>query len=1258
MAIDIEEESESQTFTRVAGYIEQLEVENFKSYRDRQIIGPFKKFQSIIGPNGAGKSNLMDAISFVLGVKTSQLRGSTLADLIYRPDGQQLDPNASCSIKLIWFNEETREDTVFQRRIVQKQGKATSEYLIDAETVKKEEYVDALKNIGVLVKARNFLVFQGEVEAIASQTPKELTAMIETIAGSDELKASYDSYLNDKNQAEETTVYNFQRKKGISAEKKQYKEQKKEAEKYNTLVENRTKLERDQIMWQLYHIEKDLEDIILERRGKVKELEKLREESKKLEDELKGKKKEQGEVQKRYLDIQRKVRTAVTDAEKNKPETEKLEQEIKRTNERLSQSKKSLAQINEEDKRQKKTVKDLKKQLDDVEAAQKRFEDQIEEDITQVTFTDEQIATYNEKKQEVYRDTAADQQNLARLKRNQKSDTESLESLTQKLEEYKGKMKQIQVILEQLNSRQTKMQEFIDTHTQKSDELKEKMESQKKQNQSNDSRQKELSAQLETIQEKLREAKGAVRQSEREVRFRETLDALKRLYPGVYGSITDIAKPTNNKYDLAVTVAIGNMHMDAIVVDNKKTATECIQVKRHFTTERLTLNKYLREQRAMVCTFIPIDDIQVKSVEDRLRKLGHNIKPVLDVINFDPMFEKAMLYVVGSTLVCDTLDQARRLAFDDPRDRKKVVTLGGVLIAKSGLMTSNGKQTRSNVWNDRRIDDLKKQRDNLLRELGEIGRGLRSADLEQQYNSQISAIDNRVKYATIDLGVTKEKINENETMQQNITEEITKTEKAIKELQKKTKATEEEIDTVSETIHTTEDAIFSTFCESVGVDDIRVYEETSLKAAQERATRRVEFSGQISRLRDQLTFEEKRDLKSVKERVQATIQEDEESLEQLQARIDAASTDNNDKKEKVKQLQDQQEEIRREFEEGNSAIKTVRMQLNTVNNETAKLERNVSAFDSALDQDRAKRNNILNKVRMEEITLDTKGKKRKAETEADAEEEESSSSEGEGGEAERTSTNAQYTADEEFISKLAFSSKKFHRIKGKRQYEDYNEKTFVLPIQNVTAEIEKLTPNMKALNKFDEVKEKLSEAEREFEEVRSTHKEAQDAFNAIKQKRYTLFMSAFDKISKSIDSIYKKITQNNSSRAYLTLENLQEPYLEGIKFNAIPPSKRFRDMEQLSGGEKTVAALALLFAIHSFRPSPFFILDEVDAALDAGNVANVANYIQERSEDLQCIVISLKDTFYSKARALVGIYKDQKTASSSTLTLDLENYRD
>ena len=126
--------------------------------------------------------------------------------------------------------------------------------------------------------------------------------------------------------------------------------------------------------------------------------------------------------------------------------------------------------------------------------------------------------------------------------------------------------------------------------------------------------------------------------------------------------------------------------------------------------------------------------------------------------------------------------------------------------------------------------------------------------------------------------------------------------------------------------------------------------------------------------------------------------------------------------------------------------------------------------------------------------------------------------------------------------------------------------------------------------------------------------------------------------------------------AYLSTDNAEEPYLHPVKYNAMPPNKRFRDMDQLSGGEKTVASLALLFAVHSVQPSPFFVLDEVDAALDNANVVRVADYIQKHKSSFQSVVISLKDTFYHRADAIIGIYRDTEHNCSRVLSLSLSDF--
>lgn len=180
------------------------------------------------------------------------------------------------------------------------------------------------------------------------------------------------------------------------------------------------------------------------------------------------------------------------------------------------------------------------------------------------------------------------------------------------------------------------------------------------------------------------------------------------------------------------------------------------------------------------------------------------------------------------------------------------------------------------------------------------------------------------------------------------------------------------------------------------------------------------------------------------------------------------------------------------------------------------------------------------------------------------------------------------------------------------------------------------TPNMKAMQKLESVSEKIAATNEEFENARKKAKKAKSAFDKVKNQRFSRFKKCSERISDAIDGIYKSLARNEAAQAYLGPDNPEEPYLEGMNYNCVAPGKRFQPMSNLSGGEKTIAALALLFAIHSYQPAPFFVLDEIDAALDNTNIGKVASYIVEKT-NLQTIVISLKEEFYGHADSLVGI---------------------
>jgi len=199
---------------------------------------------------------------------------------------------------------------------------------------------------------------------------------------------------------------------------------------------------------------------------------------------------------------------------------------------------------------------------------------------------------------------------------------------------------------------------------------------------------------------------------------------------------------------------------------------------------------------------------------------------------------------------------------------------------------------------------------------------------------------------------------------------------------------------------------------------------------------------------------------------------------------------------------------------------------------------------------------------------------------------------------------------------------------------------------------------MRAAERLAATQEKLASSNKEWEDARKNAAGARKRFEDIKEKRLDLFQKAFNHISENIGGTYKDLTKSREfplgGQAYLDMEDSTEPYLAGLKYHAMPPLKRFRDMEHLSGGEKTIAALALLFAIHSYQPSPFFVLDEVDAALDNVNVGRVARYVKEHaSPGMQFIVISLKAGLFQESETLVGVMRDQGKMSSSVVSLDV-----
>ncbi|KIK48679.1 hypothetical protein CY34DRAFT_578815 [Suillus luteus UH-Slu-Lm8-n1] len=337
----------------------RIEVSDFKSYRGHQVIGPFKNFTSVIGPNGAGKSNLMDAISFVLGVKSAQLRSSQLKDLVYRgrrlakgpldgseatqdqEDDDNSDGEGEGTAKKAWvlavFQDEKRKEWLFQR-IISTTG--ASEYRLNNKVVTYSAYNTALTSHNILVKAKNFLVFQGDVEAVASQSPRELSRLIEQISGSLELSQEYEKAKEAQERATENATFNFTKRRGIAGEIKQYKEQKGEAERFESLCDQKDDLILKRILYKLFHIEEALEANARDIQTKSKALAGLRAEHGEYEKALDDVRAEQARARTAVVREEKKVKKAEKALEAKEPELVEVDAQIKHSSRKLQNSQK------------------------------------------------------------------------------------------------------------------------------------------------------------------------------------------------------------------------------------------------------------------------------------------------------------------------------------------------------------------------------------------------------------------------------------------------------------------------------------------------------------------------------------------------------------------------------------------------------------------------------------------------------------------------------------------------------------------------------------------------------------------------------------------------------------------------------------------------------------------------------------------------------------------------------------------------------
>ncbi|KAF8802737.1 condensin complex subunit SMC1 [Phlegmacium glaucopus] len=1243
----------------------RIEVCDFKSYRGHQTIGPFMNFTSVIGPNGAGKSNLMDAISFVLGVKSAQLRSAQLKDLVYRgrrlakngiedgaapveeeeeeeeeeEDGEQGEGTAKKAWVMALFVDAEQKEWRFQRTI---STAGASEYKLNNKTVTYAAYNAALISHNILVKAKNFLVFQGDVEAVASQSPRELSRLIEQISGSLELASEYEKAKEAQERATENATFNFTKRRGIAGEIKQYREQKSEADRFDALCQERDQLILERILTKLYHIDMGIEDNSRTIIKKNKDLGGLRQEQSVHDKALENARADQARARTTVMQKEKNIKKAEKALDGKRPELVSTEAQLAHSTRKLNNAIKSKEALSKSETQLQAKVTSLQQELVSVTKAAERVQEEHRRiSGRNVALSEESLEEYRRLKASSSILAVDERQSLETLTREEKTASRILAQLSEKEQGFDEKKTTRTEELHQQNAKREELEQRIASLQTELTNTRQELDNQQAEKARVSKLHVEADEKLQNIYHQLLQAGVDRHESERETKLKETLASLQGIFPGVRGRIVDLCKPIQRKYETAVSVVLGR-NIDAIVVDEEKTAIDCIE--------------YMRNQRAGQATFIPLDTIQVKPINDKFRSFAKGARLAVDVVQHETAIERAIHHACGNALVCDTMEVARYVCYEKGQE-VKAVTLEGTVIHKSGLITG-GRSTHGNnkKWDEKDVQGLIRARDTLLAEQRELHQQRARTKSDESLISEISRLESLITVAKDDLRACKLRTTGIKDELKHIDKEL----KSISPELKKARSTytnlQERITALSATVNAAEDEVFSLFCRKIGVATIREYEEQQLKVAQEESQARLRFDTQIARLSNQAAFESE-GLTQARERLAHlnTLMESEQlTLTKLEEQKVKAEDDIKASEEDIAELREELKELQETLEEKSKIVDQVKKTTLKASKVLDQALKEIAACNDEIEKLALERSALYRKCRLEEIQLPLlEGDLRHVPMEENLREEMAMDVDEDEDGTQRPKPVLDYGIQVDFESI------------DEDNLEDPGEAAarFDKEITEKTAEIERMAPNMKAIERLDDVETKLADTEKEADKARKDSKVARDHFNDIKMRRCELFNKAYNHISDRIDQVYKELTKGKASPmggvAYLSLEDSEEPYNGGIKYHAMPPMKRFRDMEQLSGGEKTVAALALLFAIHSYQPAPFFVLDEVDAALDNTNVAKIANYIRAHaSDEFQFIVISLKGSLYERGHSLVGIYRDQEVNSSRTLTLDLTQYDD
>lgn len=1178
-------------------YLKSIEIQGFKSFANK-IVFHFKDgITGIVGPNGSGKSNVGDAVRWVLGEQSAkQLRGAKMEDIIFAGT-QARKPLGFAYVAITLDNSDHKlpieYDEVTVARRVYRSGE--SEYLINGSNCRLKDVQELFLDTGI-GKEGYSIIGQGQIDKILSGKPEDRRELFDEAAGIVKYKKRQATAL--KNLEEEK--YNLSRVNDIISEIEHQtgpmERQSEVAKVFLRLKEELKSVELNQFLIENEEITSKRDDInakleIVEKDLSLAkdEFEKTKETYELLENQIEEYNR-QIEEDKASLTNQRVIK-------------EKLEGEIKVLNEQMnsillsSENKKhrikaigfDITQKTNEQRRYSDEKKKIDEKLEDFTKRQDEVAAKLQSIRENITKYQSKIESNNAEIFERLNENTSIKTSQQRYSTMLEQNNIKKVEINQKLIKNKSDEVAIQQVITESEANLAKVNEDITSMQEMSQSIVKQIEA--LQGELNQMDQELNTKQHEHLIEKSKLA-SLKNLTERYEGYGQSIRRVmeqKERYPGIIGVVADIIK-VEKQYETAIEIALGGS-IQNIVTDNETTAKGLI--------EFLKKNKFGR------ATFLPLTNIsgQRNNQNEQVLNEPGILGLASDLVHVEERFQNVVTNLLGRIIVAKDIDVAIQTA-KKYRNSLRIVTLEGDLINPGGAMSGGAFKNSSNLLSRKReVEELEEKVTTLSQQVERMAgekeqkRAERIALKETLEKNKASLQEMYLVQNTTKMKVTQEKQQKDkiQAAYAELTSELRQIEEQMSDLKRSVDDLENQL---------TANASKSSNCENEIEEYTRLLTEEREKEAQtteDNSGLRLELSSL-----EQSNAYSSENLKRIERELRKLMDEEEE----LSKGIEADLSQKDEKEETVQSMA-------RDVETYGNQITTLEARLKEQIAKKEELSSNHKGFITKREQ----LSEHINSMDKECYRLG--GQKERLETQFDEK--------------------INYIWQEyELTPKMALE----YKDETLKDIHSLNKK-----VTELKGKIKDLgNVNVNAIEDYKNLMERYTFLKTQRDDLIEAEEKLLQIIADLDEEMRKQFEEKFAKIKEEFDLVFKELFGGGKG----TLELMEgEDILEaGIRITAQPPGKKLQNMMQLSGGEKALTAISLLFAIQNLKPSPFCLLDEIEAALDDSNVNRFAGYLNKLTDHTQFIIITHRRGTMNAANTLYGITMQEK-GISTLVSVDL-----